>query len=61
MGIKKPRALGKATGPHKLKKTHISSDSSDEDDELGDGQVCQSKTITILSVCFGYSVCLTGC
>lgn len=39
--MRKPRALGKATGSHKLKKAQLSSDSSDEDDDMGDMQVCQ--------------------
>ena len=39
--MRKPRALGKAAGSHKLKKTQLSSDSSDEDDDMGDTQVCQ--------------------
>ena len=43
--MKKLRTLGKATGSQKLKKTHLSSDSSDEDDEMGDAQVCQYITI----------------
>ena len=40
MGMRKPRTLGKATGSHKLKKAQLSSDSSDEDDDMGDMQVC---------------------
>lgn len=39
--MKKPRALGKAAiGSQKPKKTHLSSDSSDEDEDVGDTQVC---------------------
>ena len=44
MGMRKSRALGKATGSHKFKKAQLSSDSSDEDDDMGDMQVCQSIT-----------------
>lgn len=64
--MRKPRALGKAAGSHKLKKAQLSSDSSDEDDDIGDIQVCQCLithcTCTIISTNhFGYSACLTGC
>ncbi len=43
--MRKPRPLGKATGSHKLKKAQLSSDSSDEDDDVGDMQVCQLSII----------------
>ena len=43
MGMRKPRSLGKAAGSHKFKKAQLSSDSSDEDDDMGDMQVYQSS------------------
>lgn len=36
---KKTRLLGNTSGPHKVKKSHISSDSSDEHEEIEDLQV----------------------